>query len=300
MNSIINHVDYDFNSTCKIINSLKIRYDFIDVNTIGTSVFGRKIECIKIGKSNEYVLFAGAFHGSERITSTLLLMFVENLCNAIKENRDVAGVNARRALYGRGLLVVPLVNPDGCEISLRGSLGAGQHALRINRLAKGDFVHWNANLRGVDINHNFNAGWSALHEKEQKSGILGPGPTRFGGYKPESEPETVALVNLCRNTKIRHVLAFHSQGEVIYWTFGNKEIPRAKKMAEIMASTTGYSLDIPTPLAEGGGFKDWFISEFGRPGFTVEVGKGENPLAAEKLGDLYTQLKEMMMLSVVM
>jgi g-D-glutamyl-meso-diaminopimelate peptidase len=75
---------------------------------------------------------------------------------------------------------------------------------------------------------------------------------------------------------------------------------RGKKMAEIFAASSGYALDVPTGLAVGGGFKDWFIDKFHRPGFTVEIGKGKNPLPAEDGEEIYQQIKEMMMLGLLM
>jgi len=71
-------------------------------------------------------------------------------------------------------------------------------------------------------------------------------------------------------------------------------------MAEIMATTSGYMLSEPKGLAVGGGFKDWFIKEFNRPGFTVEMGKGENPLPIETAKEIYERLEEMLMLTVIM
>ena len=155
-------------------------------------------------------------------------------------------------------------------------------------------------MRGVDINHNFNADWENLRNKERALGIYGASPTRFGGTKPESEPETVAVANLCRDTKIRHAVALHSQGEVIYWTFGEKVPPRAQRMAEIMATSSGYALDVPISIAEGGGFKDWFISEFKRPAFTIELGKGKNPLPIEDANEIYRRVREMLVLITIM
>ena len=49
-------------------------------------------------------------------------------------------------------------------------------------------------------------------------------------------------------------------------------------MAEVLASSSGYRLSRQQGLASHGGMKDWFIREFSRPGFTVELGKGVNPL----------------------
>lgn len=300
MKSIISHTEHDYNSIKKIIASIGERYPFVSIGSIGKSVSGRDLPAIRIGRANEYVLYVGAFHGTERITTVVLLKFVEEFCEALKNGTEISGVNAQKAMYGRGLIVVPVINPDGCEIALKGPASCGYFATKISRLSGGNYQKWNANMRGVDINHNFDAGWEELHEMERKSGIYGPNPTRYGGPKPESEPETVALTGLCRSVKIRHVVAFHSQGEVIYWNYGNKQIPRAQKMAEIMATSTGYALDVPTGLALGGGFKDWFIEEYCRPGFTVEIGKGENPLQPEKAPEIYERLKEMMVLTVLM
>lgn len=300
MEKIVNSKEYDHLERKKLIKRLVGEYKFIKPNVIGKSCSGKEIFALKIGAGESYSLIAAGIHGSERITSTVCLMFVEALCRAIKNNGMLAGMNVRRAMRGRGVIFVPCVNPDGCDISLLGAKACGENAQKLVRLCKNDFSNWNANLRGVDINHNFNAGWDALRLKERKLGIYGPAPTRFGGNKPESEPETVALTGLCRKEKIRSCLALHSQGEVIYWNYGDNTPLKSQKMAEIMATSSGYSLDVPISIATGGGFKDWFISEFSRPGFTVEIGKGENPLPACDSEKIYRQIEEMLMLFAVM
>ena len=71
-------------------------------------------------------------------------------------------------------------------------------------------------------------------------------------------------------------------------------------MAEIMATSSGYALDVPIGIADGGGFKDWFISEFNRPGFTVELGLGKNPLPAESAEAIYLRVREMLTLCTIM
>lgn len=283
----------------KSIAALRDKYPFVHTAVIGKSVMGKDITGISLGKAPEYVLFAGGFHGSEHITSTLLMYFLWELCEAIEEDGVIEGLKVRRALFGRGLVVVPSVNPDGCEIARFGlSATGGSRFLR--RISGGDFTHFNANARGVDINHNFNADWEALREREKESGIIGPAKTRFGGFSPESEPETAALCRLCRTAKFRHALAFHSQGEVIYGPTGEKHPPRSDRMAEIMMASSGYVLSEPEGLAVGGGFKDWFIKEFFRPAFTVEVGLGENPLPLSDYPKIYKQIRELLILSAIM
>lgn len=300
MEYIINSKDYDYFERKRLINTICKKYSFLNMCTIGRSCAGRDIPALRIGAANEYSLIAAAFHGSERITSVVLLMFIERLCEAIAKNGSIAGLDAVKAMQNRGVIFVPCVNPDGCEISLKGAVGCGALSANIGKICKNDYSHWNANLRGVDINHNFNAGWEELRKLERKDGIYGPAPTRFGGYKPESEPETLALTELCRTRHIRHVTALHSQGEVIYWTYGQNHPPKSRRMAQIMATSSGYALDYPTGLAEGGGFKDWFISEFNRPGFTVEMGLGSNPLPAKQAESIYEKIEEMLMLCCIM
>ena len=300
MDNIITVKEYDYYERQKVISKLCEKYKFIKSSIIGKSCSGKEITALKIGSAEEYCLIAAAFHGSERITSLILLMYIEELCEALQSGGYIEGINAKRGLLGRGVIFVPCVNPDGCDISLLGKKACGQSAEIIAKLCKNNFERWNANFRGVDINHNFDADWENLRKKERCLGIYGPAPSRFGGFKPESEPETIALVNLCRKVKMRHVVALHSQGEVIYWTFGDKRPGRSQKMAEIMATSSGYALDVPVSIADGGGFKDWFISEFERPGFTVEVGLGKNPLPIEDAEPIYQKIREMLTLITIM
>lgn len=300
MKRIIRSVDYDYQKTKKYIDALCCRIPSLQAFCIGKSCAGRDITALKINDADEYVLFAAAFHGSEHITTNILLMFIEDFCTACEQNRSLCGINVRKALGNRGVMFVPRVNPDGCDISINGALGCGKATDTIRKLCNGDFAHYNANLRGVDINHNFDAGWQKLHTLERKAGIMGPASTRFGGDHPHSEPETTALVKLCKEHSIHHALALHSQGEVIYWDYNGMGGKTARRMAEIMAAVSGYALDVPVGIATGGGFKDWFISEFLRPAFTIEVGKGRNPLPISNAENIYNEISEMLTIAAIM
>ena len=300
MEKITKSIDYDYLGLIKVIDEVCKKYPLLQRFSIGKSCAGRDIVALKTKNACEYVLFAASFHGSEHITSNVLMCFMEEFANAYINNTFLAGIKLKKALGGRGVIFVPCVNPDGCEISINNALGCGKEAGRIYKLSKGDFKHWNANLRGVDINHNFDAGWKELNALERKMGILGPAPTRFGGYAPESEPETLAITSLCKEYNIHHAIALHAQGEVIYWNFNGYETKTSKQMAEIMATTSGYALDVPVNIATGGGFKDWFMKQFSRPAFTVEVGKGENPLPIVQADKIYNDIREMLTICTIM
>ena len=142
----------------------------------GKSVLGRKISVLTLGEAKGGALFAGATHGSEWLTSLVLLRFFDELCSSFERGTRFYGIDPCRALSRRGVAVLPVLNPDGVEINLRGTKAAPACAERLQRLSGGNFARWNANACGVDINHNFEAGWDSLQEMEHAAGIYGPAP----------------------------------------------------------------------------------------------------------------------------
>lgn len=286
---------FDLSMREKFINKLCDEYSFIKCGVIGKSLCDRDLRYLKIGSDNNPALFVAAFHGMEWLTSLLVLLFLERISQAIYNDENIKGVNVKNFLDNQGLIIVPCINPDGVEISINGAQTAGIYEDLVNEImGYGNTTTWQADARGVDINHNFNANWYELHRLEEINGITGPARSRYGGPMPESEPETKALVNFCENIQFRHAIAFHSQGEEIYWKFGQNTPLISKSIGETMANLSGYRLTSPEGLAVGGGFKDWFIEKFSRPGFTVEIGKGKNPLPLDDIDKIYTKLENML------
>ena len=208
----------------------------------------------------------------------------------------MAQVEVRRALMGRTLFFVPLVKPVGVDIALFGSASAGVYADSVHALGGDIPGNWQANARGVDINHNFDAGF----DTENAAMPIAPAARRFRGERPESEPETASLCALCRRQSFRHVTALHTQGEEIYWQYGTHTPVAARMMAEILASASGYVTAKPDGAAAFGGFKDWFIDTFHRPGFTIEMGRGVNPLPVEQMPAIYERTREMLLLDAML
>ena len=82
-------------------------------------------------------------------------------------------------------------------------------------------------------------------------------------------------------------LSYHTQGEVIYWKYLNYLPPRSEEIGNALANASGYTLET-TPYASGfAGYKDWYISYFNLPGYTVEAGMGENPLPISEFQNIY-------------
>ena len=228
---------------------------------LGQSLLGRNLYGVELGKGTRRVLFCGAFHGMEHLTASLLMRYAEDL------SREGRVLPCR-------LTVVPMVNPDGVEIQQKGSRAAGSCAELAEHCSGGETYHWQANGRGVDLNHNFDAGWKDLRRREEQSGITGPAMTRFGGYFPESEPETRCLADYCREKRFDLAAAFHSQGEEIYWRYGNHTSRESEEIARKMAQLSGYRA--------------------ADPAFTIEVGKGENPLPEGDLDGIYKKVRPML------
>lgn len=269
-------------------------YPFVKCETIGYTNCGREINAFSVGSESETVLYVGGVHGMEFITSKLLMRYFIRLCECYKRQKLLCGYSVSSLFYAHGLTVVPCLNPDGCCICTAGASTAGELAEFVRRANAEGGSAWQANAAGVDINHNFNADWENVRRCERENGIYFPCASKYGGESPESEPETRTVTGYCRTHNIRHAIAFHSQGEEIYYTFGENTPERCFKLAALMGRLSGYTLSEPTGTAVGGGLKDWIIEELHRPAFTVEVGLGENPLPDSDLDSIYDRLEEML------
>ncbi len=281
----------DYNKCNEIEKFILNKYGFIRRFVIGKTVLGRMIRAYTIGQGGGVVL-CGAFHGMERITAMMLYMFLEEVCEKYE-----CDTKFKKLLQGSGITIVPMMNPDGAEISIHGIKTAKMRAEFVSEcLVWAGLPHtkWQANSNGVDLNHNFDAGFKAVKENERKMGIYNPYPTRFGGDYPESERETKALCELCRQNKYKIAAALHTQGEEIYYDYGEHTPKESFSIAQRLSELSGYTVSKPTGIAVGGGFKDWFIEEFHRPAFTFEIGKGVNPLSPDVLGSEYPFVSKML------
>ncbi len=283
----------------RMIRSVCAQYRCLGTMPIGSSVLGRPIRAVTLGRGPQSVLMAAAFHGQEWLTALVCLRLCEEIADAVCNGRPLVGWDMRRALRERRVVWVPMVNPDGVEIALHGSAAAQRFAETVRRAGGDRPGYWQANARGVDINHNFNAGWLILQQAERKKGISGPAGRQWGGPAPESEPETEALVRLCRAVPFRAAVALHSQGEEIYWRYGERTPASSLLIAKVLSAASGYAVAEPTELASHGGFKDWFIEEFGKPGFTFELGRGRNPLPLDDFEAVYHKAREMLVISLL-
>lgn len=290
----IDVVDTNINYTYEImerdIQGLKARYPFLETGTAGNSVLGKSLYYIKLGNGPNQVFYNGSHHGLEWITSVLLMKFVENFSKAYADGTSLAGYNVRDIWNSSTIYILPMVNPDGVNLVLDGLQRDNPYYSDLIRWNNGstDFSRvWQANIRGVDLNHNYDASWELSKQAEAAYGITGPGPTRYSGPYPESEPESKAVADFTRSHNFRLVLAYHSQGEVIYWTYSNLTPPESQRIVQLFAQVSGYTPSQTYGIVSYAGYKDWFIEAYRRPGFTIEVGRGRNPLPISQFNEIY-------------
>lgn len=275
-----------------IMRGLKARYPFMEVGSIGTSVLGNPIYYLKLGSGRKSVGYNGAHHANEWLTIPLLLRFAEEYARAMAEGGRLFGTDISALSREVSVVIVPMVDSDGVDL-VTGDIAEGDDAYDIARRIAANFPDirfpegWKANILGTDLNLNYPAGWEEARDIKYTLGFDKPAPRDYVGEKPLSAPEARAMYYFTLVSDFALILAYHSQGEVIFWKYDDLEPAGSRALAEEFSRVSGYAVE-ETPYASGfAGYKDWFIEEFFRPGYTIEIGRGTNPLPISQLDNIY-------------
>ncbi len=255
----------------------------VKIDIIGASVMKKPLYALKVGRGKKEVFYSGGWHANEWHTSKFLAKFVLELARHDKRKKNWYRYQVNNILNEVTLYCVPLVNPDGVELVLQGVYDGHPFREEVLKINKGveRFDHWSANIRGVDLNHQWPAGW----DKEAEESPQQPWPRHYSGKAPLTEPEALAIYHFTRAHSFEYVLAFHSQGQLIYWGYDGLEPKESEEMVRRLSLVSSYT---PVRTADSdGGYKDWFIKETGRPGFTIEVGVGTNPLPPSAFAEIW-------------
>lgn len=277
----LKQLHYGFNLMKNNIEQLVSKYSFLTYDQYGFSEEGKPLYHLSVGEGKRKIHINASHHANEWITSVVLMNSVEMLCEMIDHKETYLGMDIAGLLKKVTYDFIPMVNPDGVEICINKGM-TSQNPIYLHKLNEGsnNFKRWKANSRGVDLNRNYNAGfldYSMINEKSK------PSYAYYQGEYPESEAETRALADLTRLQKYDMVIAYHTQGEVIYWNYKDIVVDNGLKYAKMFSEASGYVLDLPEPMAASGGYKDWFINVFRKPGYTIECGHGENPISIRQV-----------------
>ncbi len=274
------------------VRKLVDAYPFLRTEVLTTTAFGRPVQTVVIGQGDRKVIYSASHHANEWITTPVLLKFLEDLAEAVQNNGKLFGVEAQNIVNAATIHIVPMVDPDGVDL-VTGAIEPGTLEYETaNRIADNfpsiPFPNgWKANLLGVDLNLQYPAGWLQAREIKFGQGFNKPAPRDYVGRAPLNQRESIALAQYTEDIDPALVLAYHTQGKVIYWQFKDYKVPGARELAEEFARLSGYAMEDTPYESSFAGYKDWFIQNWRRPGFTIEVGSGENPLPLEQFDEIY-------------
>lgn len=290
-------MSYPYRIMMMNLNALKDKYPFLVIGSYGESVLGRSLPYVRLGNGPKQLFYSASMHANEWINSVVMMKFIEDYAIAV-ENKEsnidpILSDNIKKLYDETTIYIAPMLNPDGVDLAV-GDLDRNSAAYRNAKTIANNFPNipfpngWKANILGVDLNLQFPANWILARENKFEQGYIRPAPRDFVGYGPLTEPESLAIYNFTLSNDFEIILAYHTQGEVIYWRYLNLEPPEAGKIGEEFSRISGYQLDDVIDIGSYAGYRDWFIQDYRRPGYTIETGRGENPLPINQFEKIYS------------
>lgn len=261
--------------------------ELLETEVIGKSVDGRDIILVKMGKGDHLFNIIGSMHARERITTNIILQNIEDYGNAFRKNKKIDGYDVRKLLDQVTIYFVPNANPDGVDYTILGEKAIltdeareAYQEVKTNPHSKwwDPDLRWKANIRGVDLNYNWDFGW----DKEDSFFDIGkPADAFFKGHYPHSEPEVKAIKRLTVNHPFLMYFSYHTQGRLIFWYKyqTGEDLEDAIEVTKKIEKYTGF---VPVPAANNipenhssyRGYADWTVAEFNKIGMTIEFAQG--------------------------
>ena len=283
-------VPYTYELTNLLCEGISGRYPFVELKESGRSVEGKRLNLLEMGKKGRSVLVNASHHANEWITTPLVLKFLERYAASYANSDSIEGFNASRLFENSRLYMMPLVNPDG--VDLVNGVADGTYLANACKIAEAypniRFPEgWKANIEGTDLNLNYPAEWEKAKGIKYGLGFKTPAPRDFVGENPLSAPESRSVYNLTKSENFVFTISYHTQGEEIYYTFQGQTPPGGRFYGEEFARLSGYRLADAPYNSSFAGYKDWVIQDYNVPSYTIEAGKGENPLPLSELPLMY-------------
>jgi len=275
----------------KDIEFIAERYSDSEIFSIGLSEEGREIYALRLGDGGRRMLVISSHDALEYITSAVIMKYAKNLFHSYcLDTRDSFELSIKKLFEDVSIYFIPMVNPDGVEFCLKGYDMRNRYhrAILENISVVNPILCWQANINGVDLSYNYDAGWRSIYDK--------PSAALYSGEHPESEPETKAVADFVRALKFDMALELGTAGEGIYYDFNGLVAPHSFEIAQILSNSVGYKLCVPnnsnSSVSESfGSFKDWFLSEFNKEAFLVKAGIGRNPMPVSMLSVVYPDFR---------
>ncbi|SDF74975.1 g-D-glutamyl-meso-diaminopimelate peptidase [Fontibacillus panacisegetis] len=283
---------YSYSIMQRDIEKLAAAYpELISYESLGQTKYGRELWAIKLGRGESTIFLNGSHHAREWMTTTLLMKMIDTYAAAYYNNAEISKNNIRDLLDKVTIWIVPMVNPDGVTLSQQGTAGLSSSLAKTLKQYNGNstnFNRWKANMQGIDLNRQYPANWSNIKNSKGY-----PWYQNYKGKQPAQALEVQIMMNFTYKIDPELTIAYHSSGEILFWHYNtlSKNLARDKSIALDISKLTGYSLVQPEKNPSGGGYKDWFIQEFDRPGLTIEIGEyvGERSLALSTFKGIWAE-----------
>ena len=220
------------------------------------------------------------------------MKFIEDYCISYNNNTLIYNAKAKNLFTKTSIYIMPMVNPDGVDLVTgfykeNSSIYQSFKSISLNYPNISFPSGFKANFNGVDLNLQFPAGWEQAKNIKYSQGFTKPSPRDFVGFGPLTEPEALTLYNFTLSYDFRLVIAFHTQGKEIYWQFQDFVPKDSQSIGNRLSEASGYLLASTPYNSSFAGYKDWFIQNFNKPGYTIEAGIGTNPLPISQFDEIY-------------
>jgi hypothetical protein len=280
---------HDYYGTMELLNDFNGKYPYLtNVFSIGESVLGRDIWCIRITNENNNqaklsCLIDGCIHGNEWEAGEACLYLADYLLTNFDNNKTITNILNSSEIY-----IIPLVNPDGRQANTR----------------------WNDN--GIDLNRNFDVDFGRIRggsfplgkifgcikiphlplNPEREFTILHKLFPSFPtwltncGRRPFSEPETQAVRDFMRNFENKDFSFYvncHTATHCIGFPWSVFKPPFEKSRQEqyifdyvldwVVENTEYERIDDISVMnyKASGQISDWCFKEFRIPIFEFEI-----------------------------
>ena len=224
------------------VRGLGARYPGLVRQVIGHSVRVTPLYALTLGEGRRRVLFTGGHHANEWITVPLLMRYAEALLSSRAAGEAVGGYSAEEILLTARITLVPCVDPDGMDLvtgALPPRASARAEAIAASWPGIPFPAGWKANLEGTDLNLQYPAMWERAREIKFAQGYDRPAPKDYVGPAPLSAPESKALADCTRELDPELILAYLTQGSVIYWRYLDKEPEVARELGLRLPAASG-------------------------------------------------------------
>lgn len=150
------NISYTYDILQMNISGFRRVYPFLQIASIGNSVMGKQLPCIKIGNGSKEVFYSASYHANEWITSVLLMKFVEEFSKSYVDNGYIYGYSTDYIFNNFSIYIVPMVNPDGVDL-VTGALDKNSSFYINAKNISNSFPSipfpsgWKANISGVDL-----------------------------------------------------------------------------------------------------------------------------------------------------